>query len=396
MRRSLRSLSIIVLSGLLLFMGAEQFVADFYWRMAHKDGDEQNKTIEYLERCIAIDSENAMFHFSLGRAYLREAFGKSTPPGKKNDWIRKSVREFHEAVDLNPLSADYHFHLGISYESLAYPPPFYWEVIQNSLKRAALLNLTDVRRLYSMGMYYVNEYNRLRNMDMNTLDLRSPEYERYVALSKDNYQFFFRKLLDANDEYFWKILRECFSVNQEYADLRGLIRDIPRDHAFLARFLNKKGMWEEAKKEFRVALNLEPTNPMHYSSFAHALFKRGYYENAIDWWQRQKALDPRNEKPYLFSVTSFVKLKQFDDALREIRQLIALYPENITYQVKLIRVLMAARRFDEAIEEYHKRMEKNPNFSKNTYNSVRYYQKRGNHSKAAKILDRALTSFLHK
>jgi tetratricopeptide (TPR) repeat protein len=155
-------------------------------------------------------------------------------------------------------------------------------------------------------------------------------------------------------------------------------------------------MWEEAKKEFRVALNLEPTNPMHYSSFAHALFKRGYYENAIDWWQRQKALDPRNEKPYLFSVTSFVKLKQFDDALREIRQLIALYPENITYQVKLIRVLMAARRFDEAIEEYHKRMEKNPNFSKNTYNSVRYYQKRGNHSKAAKILDRALTSFLHK
>ena len=396
MRRSLRSLSIIVLSGLLLFMGAKQFVADFYWRMAHKDGDETNRTIKCLEKCIAIDPENAMFHFSLGRVYLREAFAKSTLSGKRNEWIRKSAHEFHKAVDLNPLNSDYHFHLGISYGSLAYPPPFHWEMIQNSLKRAALLNPTDVRRLYSMGIYYLNEYNRLRNMDMNNSDLGSLEYERYVALSRDNYQFFFRRLLHVNDEYFWGILRDCFSVNQKYADLRGLIRDIPKDHAFLARFLNNKGMWEEAKKEFRVALNLEPTNPVHYSNFAHALFKRGYYENAIHWWQRQKALDPRNEKPYLFSIAGFVKLGQFDDALREVRQLIALHPENITYQVKLIRILMAARRFDEAIEEYHKMVEKNPNLSRDAYNSVRSYQRGGNHAKAAKILDKALTSVLHK
>ena len=126
-----------------------------------------------------------------------------------------------------------------------------------------------------------------------------------------------------------KILKKCFSMTQKYTDLKTVIRDTSHDHAFFARFLYNKGMWEEAKKEFLAAIDLEPDNPIHYSHFAHTLFGRKYYEDAIYWWQKQKLLDPRDERPYLSKANGFIKLKRFDDALRELRDLIALYPANI-------------------------------------------------------------------
>ena len=259
-----------------------------------------------------------------------------------------------------------------------------------------MLNPTNVHHLYSIGIYYLNESDRLKNIGETTGEIGLSYYKKYAAMSKDNYQSYFRKLLDINDEYLGRILKKCFSVTQEYNDLKAVIPDTPSDHAYLARFLNNKGMWEEAKKEFQLAISLEPNNSIHYSNFAYALFGRGDFEKAILWWQKQKILDPRDKRAYLFLANGFMKLKQFDDALRELRDLIALYPANIKYQVKLIRTLLAAHRIDEAIDEYHKIMGKNPNFSKDIYDTARYYQRKGNYSKATKILNKAISLVLNK
>jgi len=371
-------------------------MANFCWRMGHQDWKELNKIMSYLERSVAIDDKNALFHFSLGRVFLNKGLTEATQLRARNRWIRKSTDEFQKAAGLEPTHSDYHFHLGISYGCLAYPPPFYWKVIQNSFRRTAMLNPTNVHHLYPIGIYYLNESDRLKNIGESTGEIGLSYYKKYAAMSKDNYQSYFRKLLDINDGYLGGILKKCFSVTQEYNDLKAVIRDTPNDHAFLARFLNNKGMWQEAKKEFLAAINLEPDNPIHNSDFAYALFKRGDFENAIHWWEKQKILDPRDKRAYLFLANGFMKLKQFDDALRELRDLIALYPANIKYQVKLIRTLLAAHRVDEAIDEYHKIMGKNPNFSKDIYDTARYYQRKGNYSKATKILNKAISLVLNK
>jgi tetratricopeptide (TPR) repeat protein len=396
MRAKIYLISIIVLLSLLLFTATKQFMADLYWRMAHQDGSGPQKTIGYLEKCVDVDNKKALFHFSLGRAFLHKGLVEATQLRTRNGWIRKSIDEFHKAINLNPVHSDYHFHLGITYGSLPYPPPFYWKVIQDSFRRTAMLNPTNIRHLHSMGSYYLNEYNRLINVSRSTSDVRLAHYKKHVAMSKDNYQFYFRKLLDVNEEYLGQILARSFAVNQQYIDLKRVIRDTPSDHAFLARFLNRKGMWEEAKKEYREAINLEPLNPIHYSNFAYALFRRGGFEQAVQWWQKQKVLDPRNEKPYLSSAHAFVKLKRFDDALRELRELMVLYPENINYRVKLIKTLMTAHRLDEAIDEYHKIIEEDLNVSNPMYETIYNYKRQGNHRKAIKILNEALSSAVNR
>jgi tetratricopeptide (TPR) repeat protein len=396
MKKRVHAISIIFILVLILFLAAKQLISDFYCRKAHYDRQELDKAIGYLEKCVAIDNGESLFHFFLGRAYLRKGLAPAATRGEKNKCVRKSIDEFHGAINLNPVNSDYHFHLGIGFGSLAYPPPLHWELIQNSFRRTAMLNPTDIRHLYSTGIYYLNEYGRLKNVKQNTESIGPLNYKKYAALSRDNYELYFKKLLEVNEEYLGKILDHCFLVTQTYPDLRRVIRNVPNDHTFLARFLIRKGMWEEAKKEFQLAIEIEPNNPIHYSNYAHTLFRRGDFRHAVHWWQKQKVLDPRNADPYLSSVDAFVKLKRFDEALRELRDLMVLYPENIKYRIKLIRTLLAAGRLDEAIAEYHDAMEKDQNFSKEMYDSIRYYQEKGNYPKATRILNETLSSALRK
>jgi len=392
MRKKVHSIPIIFISVLILFLTTKQLIADFYYRKAQHDGQEQDRVIGYLEKCVAIDSGSPLFHFSLGRAYLRKGLAEAAKRGEKNKWVRKSIDEFHRAVELEPSNSDYHFHLGRSFGCLPYPPSFYWKVIHNSFKRAAILNPTDVRHLYSLGLYYLNEYRRFKEVNGNSDESSPLNYAEYTAPSRDNFQLYFRKLLSVNEEYLGGILENCFSVTQAHTDLKGVIRDVPDDHAFLARFLNRKGLWEESKSEFQLAIELEPTNKIHYVGYAHALSKRGCHENAIYWWQKLKALDPRDERPYLSSVNDFVRLKRFDEALGELHDLVALYPRNSHYRLKLIETLLAAQRVDEAINEYSKIIGETPHFSKATYDMIRHYQQKGNYTKVIRILKKALSS----
>jgi tetratricopeptide (TPR) repeat protein len=218
-------------------MVTRQFIADFYWRMANQDRKALNKIIGKLEKCIAIDNNNALFHFSLGRTYLRKGLGNPAKQSEKNRWVRKAIDEFHKAIKRKPSDSDYHFHLGISYGSLGYPPPFYWGVIQNSLNRTVMLHSTNAPHLRSIGIYYVNEYHRLKNIGRTIDEIGLTNNKDYLAMSKDNYELYFRKLVEVNEEYLGEVLEECFSVTKKYADLKTVIRDTARSHAFLARFL---------------------------------------------------------------------------------------------------------------------------------------------------------------
>jgi tetratricopeptide (TPR) repeat protein len=396
MRVRIYSLPIIFLLGFLLFMVTRQFVANLYWKMACQNEKQLNRAIGYLERCIALDNKNSLFHFSMGRAFLRKGIAEAMRLDYRNKWVRESIHEFHKAIDLEPSDGDYHFHLGISYGCLTYPPPVYWNVIQKNFTRTVMLDPTNARHLYSIGVYYLDEHHRASNIDQAAKEIRPVNNTNYLAKSKDNYQLCFRKLADVNEGYLNKILNSCFSVTRKYTDLKAVIGDTASSHALLARFLNSKGMWKEAKKEYMMAINLEPFNPIHYSNFAIALSIRKDFDNAIIWWQKQKMLDCRDEKIYLSLTHTFMRLKRFDEAVRELRDLIKVTSGNIHYRVKLIRTLLAVGRLDEAIDEYYKVMERNQNLSKSMYDAMREYQLKGDYAKATKILDEALVSAIKR
>lgn len=396
MRKRIHIIPIVLILILILFMAGKQLVADFYYSMARKDGRDPNKAIRYLENCILIDKKNPSFHFTLGREFLRKGLAKAVKRNEKSRWLRESIYEFRKAIDLKPSSSDYHFHLGINYGSLGYPPFFYWKIIQNSFERTMMLNSTDVRHLYFIGVYYLNEYQKLKHMGWPIEEKGPANKENYLTISRDNYQLYFRKMGDVDEGYLGKILNACFSVTQDYVDLRSLIGDTARSHLILARFLHSKGMWEEAKNQYMIAINLEPLNPIYYAEFANAFSSRMDFENAITWWQKQKMVNPQDERIYLSLSYGFMRLNRFDDALRELHELIKLNPENINYRIKLIRTLLVARRLDEAVDEYRKVMGKTKSFSESSYEKIRQYQRKGDYPEAIRILNEALVSAVNR
>jgi len=392
MRKGVYLMPIVFLLGLLLFMVTKQFMADFYWKMAQQHGQELNEITGYLQKSIAIDGKNSLFHFSLGRAYLHKGLTGVTKISEKNQWLRRSIDEFHKAINLEPVNSDYHFHLGISYGLLAYPASFYRRVVQESFKRTVMLNATDTRHLYSIGIYYLNEYDRLKNITFNIMGSRSLDHENHKEHLRNNYQLYFKKLLDVNEEYLGKILNKCFSVTQSYEHLKAVIRDTPYDHVSLARFLKNRKMWEDAEQEFLAAINLDPTDSSLYFDFAYSYFERREFENAIKWWQKQKRANPKGKTAYLYLADTYQRLNRFDDAARELRTLTNLYPENTSFKIKLIRVFMAADQLDEAIKEYQQFIGKDLNFSKEVYDSLCYHKQGGNYKEIARILKKDLSS----
>lgn len=391
-RKGVYLISIIFLLGLPLFMVTKQFMADVYWRMTQQNGKEPNEIIDYLKKSVAIDGKNALFHFSLGRAFLQKGLADTKTLRERNKWVRKSTDEFHRAIELEPSHSDYHFHLGISYGLFAYPPSFYRRVIQESFKRTVMLNPNDTRHLYSIGIYYLNEYDRLKNITFNIMASRSLDHENHKEHLRNNYQLYFKKLLDVNEEYLGKILKKCFSVTQSYEDLKAVIRDTPYDHVSLARFLKNRKMWKDAEQEFLAAINLDPTDSSLYFDFAYSYFERREFENAIKWWQKQKRANAKGKTAYLYLADTYQRLNRFDDAARELRTLTNLYPENTSFKIKLIRIFMAADQLHEAINEYQQFIGKDLNFSKEVYDSLCYHKQRGNYKEVARILKKDLSS----
>ena len=126
-------------------------------------------------------------------------------------------------------------------------------------------------------------------------DVREVKREEIVNRAKDILQRWTIETAPNTD----KILKNIFSVTERHTDLKAVIRDISRDHALFARFLNNRGMWEEARNEYRMAIKLDPSNPIRYAEFANAFSSRRDFGNAITWWQKQKIVNPQDERIYL-------------------------------------------------------------------------------------------------
>ena len=385
-------IAIIFILFLILVMAGKQLIGDFYYRMAQREGLELNKAIGYLEKCIALDDKNALFHFSLGRTYLAKGLNKGIKAEKRNEWIRKSIFEFHKAIELEPCNSDYHFHLGISYGCLSCPPPIYHNMIQQSFTRTVVLNPTEVRHLYSIGTYYLNEYQRLKHIGWTTGKIGRTYNRNYLADLKESCQLYYRKLVNVDEEYLNSILGKWFSVSQDCVDLRSLVGDTARSRVVFARFLTSKGMWEEAKSEYIMAINLEPFNPIYYAEFANVFSIKGDFENAITWWKKQKMLNPQDEGIYLSLCDAFMRLNRFNEAVQELHELINLSPDNVDYCVKLIRTLLVARKIDEAVEQYGKVVGMNKGFSESSYDMVYQYQRKGDYPEIVRILNEVLAS----
>jgi serine/threonine-protein kinase len=116
--------------------------------------------------------------------------------------------------------------------------------------------------------------------------------------------------------------------------------------------------WLQTEKEYKRAIQLNPSYPSAHSWYAMYL----------------------------------TIMKRFDEALVEMRRALELDPSSLAINTGVGRVLMYARKYDEAAAQYTSTLEMDPNFSQALFDFGTTRAAQRQYDEAMKFLDRAITS----
>jgi eukaryotic-like serine/threonine-protein kinase len=108
----------------------------------------------------------------------------------------------------------------------------------------------------------------------------------------------------------------------------GISQDLSEPHTCVGMVLNGTGEYEKAVEEFRIALNLEPTNDLSYVGLATAYEKLGRAADAERTYRHAIELRPNYWAAYNTLGGYYYRLGRFDDALTMFQQVVALAPDS--------------------------------------------------------------------
>lgn len=207
--------------------------------------------------------------------------------------------------------------------------------------------------LYLMGRYFVNKRTRV--------DIRkASEYFKQAVEIDPNDALAYLGLGDCYHQsiYFTSIpSRELIPKARAMASKALEIDEtLGEAHALLSIISDADWDWNEALKEYQLAISCSPGSARAYHGFAFTLAKRG----------------------------------RFDEALAAIRRARDIDPLNLVINVDLAEILCYAGRYDEAIEQCHKTLELDANLAMaHAQLGVAYWGK-GMYNEALNPLQRAV------
>lgn len=117
---------------------------------------------------------------------------------------------------------------------------------------------------------------------------------------------------------------------------------------------------EEAEREFRIALKLDPHYPRVNESIGELLLKRGSLNEAVKYLRHGINLDPYNGVSHFLLGIAFCRLSQWKKAYDEFVQSIDLDPNESVHWQLCGESLMHLRRYDEAEQYVRKSLELEP------------------------------------
>jgi tetratricopeptide (TPR) repeat protein len=161
-------------------------------------------------------------------------------------------------------------------------------------------------------------------------------------------------------------------------------------HYHLGRLYYTDQLFENAEKEFRRVLELNPTFVRGYDNLGLALEPLGKEEEAIQSYR--KAIDLaiqqniKYEWPQINLSNFLFKKNRFDESLELARQAVAINPRSAEANLALGMALAKKGRDQEAIEALKEAVRNNPQLSRPHYHLGQIYRKQGLQEEAAKEL----------
>ena len=270
-----------------------------------------------------------------------EAFFHAGQEAMKQGQFARAAEEFKKVLALDPTLLEAEVNLGLAYQSL-----FEYDLAVRHLAKALRERPNLLGPTVIVGMDYLKLgapekaipfLQRAVKLDPSNREARQALASVY--LGQENFQSAaeeFRQIAvhDSDKSEAW------FKLGHEYLDLsaslayRGahLYRESAWGHRFLGDLLFQRSRWEDAVKEYRKALDIEPRQSGLHTSLGQAHLHAGKLEEAEAEFHLELQPDSRNELAWLGLANLQLARGQATAALASLGKVWEISPEFLVVQ----------------------------------------------------------------
>lgn len=161
-------------------------------------------------------------------------------------------------------------------------------------------------------------------------------------------------------------------------------------HNNLANALAKKGLLEGATQEYREAVRIDPDYTAAYYNLGMTLFKRGLIDEAIKEYREALRTNPEFIEAYMSLGIAFLKKGLIDETIKAYREALRIKPDYAEAYHNLGIALFKKGLIDEAIKEYREALRIKPEYAEACQNLGTAFFQRGLIDEAIKEYRKAL------
>ena len=240
--------------------------------------------------------------------------------------------------------------------------------------------------LYLKGRYYVTKDTE------EAFQKGIASYEKAIALDPD-YALAYAGLADAygalGGVFGFVSPSETFPESRAAA-LKAIQLDetLADAHVALANYkLSYEWSWEEAEREFKRAIELDPDNARAYNGYGGYLQARGRFAEAIAARRHAQELDPLSPDVTANVGYPYYYAGQYDQAIACYRQALKMEPNYFWASLWLGQVLVQEGKYDEAIVEVNKAVNLSGRNVRTVASLAHVYAVAGRREEAFRLLD---------
>jgi protein O-mannosyl-transferase len=158
----------------------------------------------------------------------------------------------------------------------------------------------------------------------------------------------------------------------------------------LGNFLAQRGAREEAIVHLRHALQIEPAFVNAHNTLGNILADRGALDEAIEHFRKALQTNPQSAMTHYNLGRALAKRGDVEEAIAQYRQALEIDPADVDVHNNLGLLLLSQGNIDQAIEQFHAALRGDPNYAKAYFNLGKVYAEQNRLDEAVLNFQQAL------
>jgi superkiller protein 3 len=360
--------------------------------------DDTDKAIEYYQRAIGLDPQNAVLYENLGLAY------------EQKKMLDEAEQAYIKATEIEQVTGAYFNRLGY----------FYYTQLRHEL--AIKYYLKAIEREKDMQLYKtnlasayeankepekaVNIYLDILSKDKTDHSVRALLASAQYAMGTAHYQDALQNLLQCCEEdpvnigykkYLGALYAEMNDNEKALAIYNELVKENPEDPEInnkVGVLYYRRGTKEDAKKAiayYNKAIELSPAEGLFYENLALAYEAIGDNDKVIEAYEELIENAPHNDDIYNFLGVFYYRTNQFEKAIKNYLKAIELNPRSALYYQNLGLAYADIGQYDQAEDAYIKSLKIEPNNDRYlNLAGIFFHTKRNDYQTALELYSQAI------